>query len=34
MYEQFIEKNTKSPFLGYAEGRLKELKQEKFLEGE
>ena len=34
MYEQFIEKNTKSPFLGYAKGRLKELKEEKFLEGE
>ncbi|EPR73329.1 TPR-domain containing protein [Winogradskyella psychrotolerans RS-3] len=34
LYEQFIEKNTKSPFLGYAEGRLKELKEEKFLEGD
>ena len=34
MYEQFIEKNTKSPFISYAKGRLKELKEEKFLEGE
>jgi len=34
LYEQFIEKKTKSPFLSYAEGRLKELKQEKFLEEE
>jgi len=34
LYEQFIEKKAKSPFLSYAEGRLKELKQEKFLEEE
>ncbi|WP_179349952.1 tetratricopeptide repeat protein [Winogradskyella pacifica] len=34
LYEQFIEKHKKSPFISYAEGRLKELKQEKFLEGE
>ncbi|WP_417876437.1 tetratricopeptide repeat protein [Winogradskyella sediminis] len=34
LYEQFIEKHKKSPFLGYVKGRLKELKEEKFLEGE
>jgi len=34
LYEQFIEKQKKSPFISYAEGRLKELKQEKFLEEE
>mgnify|MGYP000061850316 CR=1 FL=1 len=34
LYEQFIEKKAKSPFLSYAKGRLKELKQEKFLEEE
>ena len=32
LYEQFIEKHKKSPFLGYVKGRLKELKEEKFLE--
>ncbi|MBU2927813.1 tetratricopeptide repeat protein [Winogradskyella psychrotolerans] len=34
LYEQYIEKNKKSPFLSYAQGRLKELKEEKFLEGD
>ncbi|WP_179318377.1 tetratricopeptide repeat protein [Winogradskyella helgolandensis] len=34
LYEQFIEKNKKSPFVSYAQGRLKELKEEKFLEGD
>ncbi|WP_179333639.1 tetratricopeptide repeat protein [Winogradskyella costae] len=34
LYEQFIEKHKKSPFISYAKGRLKELKEEKFLEGE
>lgn len=32
MYERYIEKNKKSPFVKYAESRLKELKEEKFLE--
>lgn len=34
MYEQFISQKTKSPFLSYAQGRLKKLKQEKFTEQE
>lgn len=34
LYEQFIEKNEKNPFVSYAQGRLKELKEEKFLAGE
>ncbi|MEP5254428.1 MAG: tetratricopeptide repeat protein [Winogradskyella arenosi] len=34
MYEQFIAQKTKSPFLNYAQGRLKKLKQEKFTEQE
>ena len=32
LYEQFIEKHKKSYFISYATKRLKELKQEKFLE--
>lgn len=32
MYEAYLEKHKKSPFKSYAESRLKELKQEKFLE--
>ncbi|WP_179004473.1 tetratricopeptide repeat protein [Winogradskyella forsetii] len=32
LYEQFVTKNKKSAFIAYAEKRLKELKQEKFLE--
>ncbi|WP_179021731.1 tetratricopeptide repeat protein [Winogradskyella forsetii] len=32
LYEQFVTKNKKSAFITYAEKRLKELKQEKFLE--
>tara|TARA_R110002049_G_scaffold163459_2_gene329398 strand:- start:482 stop:1612 length:1131 start_codon:yes stop_codon:yes gene_type:complete len=31
-YEQFMEKHKKSPFVIFAESRLKELRQEKFLE--
>ena len=34
MYETYIENNAKSPFLMFAEKRLKELKQEQFLEKE
>ena len=32
MYEQFVEKHKKSPFVAFAQKRLKELKQEIFLE--
>jgi tetratricopeptide (TPR) repeat protein len=32
MYEDFIKRKSKSPFITFAEKRLKELKQEKFLE--
>ena len=32
MYEDFIKKKRKSPFAIFAQRRLKELKQEKFLE--
>ncbi len=32
MYEMFVEKHKKSPFETFAQRRLKELKQEKFLE--
>ena len=32
LYENFMEKRPKSPFLSFAQKRLKELKQEKFLE--
>jgi len=32
MYETFIAKHKKGPFITYVESRLKELKQEKFLE--
>ncbi len=34
MYQTYIERNEKSPFLSFAQRRLKELKQEKFLEKE
>jgi tetratricopeptide (TPR) repeat protein len=34
MYETYIENNDKSPFISFAEGRLKELKQEKFLQND
>lgn len=32
MYEKYVEKNEKSPFVSYAKSRLKELREEKFLE--
>ena len=32
MYETYIENNKKSPFLMFAEKRLKELQEEKFFE--
>ena len=32
MYQKYVENNEKSPFVGYAKGRLKELQEEKFLE--
>lgn len=32
LYENYIEKHKKSPFVAFAQRRLKELKQEKFLE--
>jgi len=32
MYENYVKKNKKSPFVKYAESRLKELREEKFLE--
>jgi tetratricopeptide (TPR) repeat protein len=32
LYENYIAKHEKSPFLSFAQGRLKELKKEKFLE--